>query len=600
MIDIDDVPMLWAAYRARWQDRDNRMDIMTSVLKGDWTAADPNGDAIENRSPNMIQVGIEDTAESASLIPSVRVDPSSPSSTNQKKAAAMERMALSYLDISGFELLILQSNMDLCSRGFYCWNVKVDEETKSPIIERRDPRTVYPGDSWRPGDLVRHVIVARQVHASDLPQYVQDKIQASMLARFGIDVNTIASFNQRILLCEVYDEDETVIAALYQTTPLSTAGRADSFRPVEIDRWPNPGGICPIVIAQRLNAADTEPRGQFDQVIPIMQAHIKLMGLSLDYSDQAVYSDIWVKDLIGKLPYGGGSYIQLGANGEIGRVAPAVSSLTVQQDLQALVDAIHLAGRWPKSRPGEIDQAIASAKFLEATAGMMNTVIRTYHLINQRAMSQALRLCFKADLECGDDRTISGIQKNQQFLERRSIADIDPDAKVHVEYGVGLGRDPSQSAVMGIQMFQGGVTSLEWVQENTDGLTNVQKEQRRLLRSEVVAMMKSKMLMDVQGGALSGDALVNIIEGIDKGDDLVQLYKEFVVKPAAAAPAPMASGLGGLAPPSGPEQPAPGAPQGAPPPPPNAGGMLAGLQSQSRMETRLPSHEGFMSTSAGG
>jgi len=128
---------------------------------------------------------------------------------------------------------------------------------------------------------------------------------------------------------------------------------------------------------------DGEFRGQFDQVVGLLEAHIRLMSMVLDYADQAVYSDIYVKDLIGEMPYGGGAYIELGPQGAIGRVPPAVSSLNVQADMAQLMDGIHLGGRWPKSRPGEIDQAIASAKFLESSVGMMNTAIRTYHQILQ-------------------------------------------------------------------------------------------------------------------------------------------------------------------------------------------------------------------------
>src|SRR5690606_18546989 len=120
--------------------------------------------------------------------------------------------------------------------------------------------------------------------------------------------------------------------------------------------------------------------------------------------------DIWVRDLVGELPYGGGAYIELGPNGAIGRVPPAVTSLDVQRDLAALVDGIHLGGRWPKSRPGEIDQSIASAKFLESSVGMLNTAIRTYHQILQRSLARAIRIAFIIDRKLfPGPKTVTGI-----------------------------------------------------------------------------------------------------------------------------------------------------------------------------------------------
>ena len=166
--------------------------------------------------------------------------------------------------------------------------------------------------------------------------------------------------------------------------------------------------------------------------------------------------DIFVKDLIGEMPYGGGAYIELGPQGAIGRVPPAVSSLNVQADMAQLMDGIHLGGRWPKSRPGEIDQAIASAKFLESSVGMMNTAIRTYHQILQSKLEKALRIACMVDKEYfPGEKTAGGILRNQEFLEEYNPAkDIDMDNRLRVEYGLGMGRDPAQSAVLHIQYSQ--------------------------------------------------------------------------------------------------------------------------------------------------
>jgi hypothetical protein len=245
-------------------------------------------------------------------------------------------------------------------------------------------------------------------------------------------------------------------------------------------------------------------------------------------------SDIWVKDLIGQMPYGGGAVIQLGPNGSIGRVQPAVSSLQVQQELDSLVNNIHLGGRWPKSRPGEIDQSIASAKYLESAAGMMNTVIRTMHLVNKRALEQALRVCFKQDLESGKPRMISGILKNQQFLEEHDRKLIDPKARLRVDYGIGLGRDPAQTMVLGIQGMQTGLFSKEFVQENFEGLTDVSRERERIDVEMLKDMAFAKIQQGIQDGSIPSEALVQIAKKRSKGDDIFDVFEEFIVKPAQA------------------------------------------------------------------
>src|SRR5690606_20456361 len=113
------------------------------------------------------------------------------------------------------------------------------------------------------------------------------------------------------------------------------------------------------------------------------------------------------------------------------------------------------------------------AKFLETSAGVMNTAVRTYHLVMKRFWEQALRLCFVIDKNHGSKRTYSGVLRNQQFMIERDPAEIDLDARVRVEYGMALGHDPASAMVLGIQAQGAGFVSKEYVMENFEGITDV-------------------------------------------------------------------------------------------------------------------------------
>lgn len=608
-ISVDKVPALYLHYRNRWVDRDDRVIIIDEVVKGDLSVKDPNDAELENRSPNLIQVGIEDTAEAASSIPVARVDPASGSQESKNRAAAMERIAASYMDLSQFELLNIQSLMELVGFGYFAWVVVFDEETGSPVIEPRDPRTCFPEPGYRPGDSIRRCVFSREVHLSQLPDEWQTKVATHMNEKFLTSMAAIA--DPKVMLVEVFTEDEILVCGMYQNS--TVIGQKIDWTPVELERTDTPAKICPVIIGQRITL-DGEPRGQFDQVVDVLGAHIRLSSLILDYADQAVYSDVWVKDLIGNMPYGGGSFIQLGPQGSIGRVPPAVTSFAVEQQLSQLIDNIHLGGRWPKSRPGEIDQAIASAKFIEATAGMMNTVIRTLHLIMKRALEQALRVCFEVDRERGAERHMAGVHRNQQFSVEWKKGDIDPKAKVRVDYGIGLGRDVAQAMVLGIQGMQNGLFSKEFVQENFDGVTDVALEQRRIDVEQMQDMAKGLLLQGLQSGEIPHSALIEIANARANGKSMFDLYKKYVVDPAEAAQAAMIpSGLGGAPVPPGadPNAAPAGGPQ--PPAPPEAAGLLAalggggapppggpggppGTQSISRLSVPMPDGGGFAGT----
>lgn len=547
--------------KERHRERDDRMAQIAAAVGGDFDEVDPDNEQLIVRSPNLIQVALEDTAEAAGSMPTIRVMPRRPTAPLKALAGRMERIASGYLDFSQMELMVPATVMDMAAYGLAVWVAWPDYDERLPVIEQRNPRTCYPEPGFRPGQAVRRCLFARQVHYSQLPPEYQAKVIEFVTDERGHPVEERLD----LVLVELFTEEEVLVTAVFDE-----AAEAHS---VLLDRWPNKAGACQVVIGSRITL-DKEFRGQFDQVIGTMSAHVRLMAMVLDYADQSVYSDVWVKDLIGEMPWGGGGYIELGPNGAIGRVPPAVTSLNVQQDLVNLVDAIHVGGRWPKSRPGEIDQAIASAKFVEATAGMLNTAIKTYHQIIQRMIEHALRLSFLIDQRYfPGPKTVSGILRNQEFVEEYdSSKDIDVKNRIRAEYGLGLGRDPAQSAVLMLGYQDKGLISSEFVQENIEGLTDVSRERIRIDVEQLQKMLLADLLNGLQTGTLPKAALLDIIEARQKGEDIISIARKYLVPPEE----PEHPAIPGLPAPPGPAGALPpGAPPLLPPPPPEAGALLA-------------------------
>lgn len=563
---LDKFPALYEAFRDRWAERNRRMDAVVEAVAGRYDVDGPDDEPLDNRSPNFVQVGIVDTAEAASVVPTVRVDPPTMSARDKEIADAMERMAVAYLDSSQFELLNIKLLMNLVAYGMCAAVCYWDPETNSPRIEWRDARFVYPEPGWQTMGSCRRAMIARELYVTQLPEHWKQIVQSHLAA--GNLPQPAAQAKERITLVEYVTEEETIVVALYQIGNFFGSGNtASQWQPILLERAENrTNEICPVVVQGVPNTLDGEPHGQFDQVIGLMKAHIRLLGAALDYADQCIYSDIYVSDLIGPLNVGGGGYIQLGPNGKIGRVQPAVTSFTVFQELNQLIDGMHLGARYPKARPGEVSQAIASAKFLEASAGVMNTAIRTYHLVMKRFWEQCLRVCFVIDKNHGHRRTYSGVLRNQQFMIERDPAEIDLTAKVRVEYGVSLGHDPASAAVLGIQMQGAGLVSREFVQENFEGLSDVAKENARIDVEKLNDMMLARLLQGLEEGTIPPEALVKIAKARADGKQLIDLYEEYVVKPQQeqqeqmlqSANGPLMPGMpleGGVAP--GPQAPPP-------------------------------------------
>lgn len=564
-LDAQTFSATWQHYFQRWRRRDVRFDRIDKVVRGEWLTVDLEDKPQQSRSPNLIQVALEDTAESASLVPTVRVTPSKTNPIDKTRAAKMEQLATSYLDSSEIELLTIKSMLNLAAHGMFTWVVTHDKEL-GPRIEWRDPRTCYPEPDISTLGVTKRAFFARDMYLTELHEPWQARFQEHM---DSVGLSKRYFTDHTITLVEYYDADETIVAALYDSGRVPRIGFPAGLKSsagqvtVILERAKNEIGICPVVVGQRLSL-DPEPRGQFDQVISVLEAHIRLMALVLDYADQAVYSDVWVKGLIGQMPMGGGSYIQLDTGGDIGRVPPAVTSLSVFNEMTQLLDNIHLGSRWPKTRPGDIDQAIASGKFIEATVGMLNQVIRTYHLIMRRALTQALRVALKFDHALGKDRTVAGVLRNQQYNLDRKREDIDLSAKLRVTYGIGLGRDPAQSMVLGIQASQAGIVSLEFVQENFEGIEDVALEKIRVDTQQIRDMMFAELMTGVQTGVVPKMALPDIMDARLDGKSITELFRKYIAKPEEEMQAQLlGSSLGAPALPGpGPEG------QAAPPAPP--------------------------------
>ena len=839
ILEIENLPTIYSAWRARYEDRDVRTEIIHDIVSGNWRTYDTDEEELENRSANLIQVALEDTAEAGAQLPTLRVRPRADQKRAKKAASKMERIGMGYMEASKWDLLMPQTILQMGATGLGVWTITPDYEQRIPLLELRDSRTCYPEPGYRPGDPVRRCMFIRNVYASQLPVAYQEKLNIEL--ETNPDSYNVQSTNDiEIALVEWYDEYEYVLAGIVTTGTDNYLGGGVSFIPIEFDREPHGLPVCPVVIGARFTL-DGEFRGQFDQVVKPLLAHARLLGTLLDYSDQAVYclapdtqvltqdleyvpvgdllegdllagfdeeptdgyrkwatakvtatgrkrllskrvtladgtvitasddhrwltgnsshkstwqltrhlrpgisrivrladvwepaetyeagylagvmdgegwlslngkaalrcgiaqrdnaclhqteaalahlgfkftktmmsasednpggpvfnlqieggtaeilrllgtvrpqrlidkfqalggfdlnsrlkrqelvlvddvedvgevevvtlatstgtlvaegfahhnSDVWVKDLIGEMSWGGGGFIKLGPQGQIGRVPPAVSSLDVQRDLDHLEEAIHKGGRYPKSRPGEVDQSIVSAKGIEAMAGVMNTALRTYHQILRHMLEAAVRIAFQMDAALfPGTKSFNGVLRNQEFLiDYDPRTDIDLKAHVRFEYGIGLGRTASETAVLLIQYHTNKMISKESTQESIDGITDVERERARQDAEILLDVMWNRLIQLSEAGQLPPDALNEMMKRRLAGEPIDELYEEYVVKPQQETQAGAIDpglGMGPVGPDGVPLPPelgggGPGAP-GAVPEPPSGAGLLARL-----------------------
>lgn len=570
---------LWQNFVERWTERNQRMNIIARVVRGDWTVLDRNARPLSAKSPNVIQVGLEDTAAAASMVPTVRVHSSDMSDEEaENKAAQMERYGASYLKRAGGKLLYQKSSLAGGAFGFSCWQVVNDGPTGKvgSVPQWRSPQGCYPEPDVDEIGVAQRMFFARDVYLTQLdPEHARKFVEHCDLGDSARDrIDWTWFYDHSVTMLEYSDHNRVTIGLAYDS---SRVRRSDGWQPymeghaakwvsVIVEDFPNKAKMCRGIYGQ-WPSLDGEPRGQYDQVVPVLHAHMRLVAMALEHAAQGVYNELVVKDPIGDIPQGPDAVIEVGPQGDVRRLPPATVAFSFFEETNRLLDAVHVGARWPRNRTGEVDQSQASGKFVETSLGVQNAVISTHHTVLERMTTQALNVCFALDKVEGPRRQMAGVLRNQQFQIAFDRRDIDLGAEVTTEYGLGFGRDVAQSAVIAIQLQGARLISTEDAQESYPGIVDVSRTRARLLAEEIEAQMKAKLWLAVQNGEVTDEQLLDLDEAIRKGVLFQEAYRKFVVEPRLEREEQMlTSGLDGsrLAPGQGPQgQQVPAAPDPA-------------------------------------
>lgn len=130
---------------------------------------------------------------------------------------------------------------------------------------------------------------------------------------------------------------------------------------------------------------------------------------------------------------------------------------------------------------------------------------------------------------------------------------------------------------MGIQAAQAGIVSLEFVQENFEGIEDVQLEKIRVDIQAIRDIMFADILEGTKTGAVPKSALPAILRDRQNGKLIADIYEKYIAKPAEEAEAQMlTSGLTGQSMMPGTPPPMQGGMVPPAPPPEELLGALAG------------------------
>jgi hypothetical protein len=490
-------------------------------------------------APNLLQSGIDRLAQKISGVPQVRVDILNGNESERAKfqAEKLERIVTSYDATQNLTSQLQQASRWLPGYGYCAWviSTKLDDNGfVYPSAELRDPYDTFPGN-FGPDQQPRELAVIRRIPRYKLaqiyPEFANeilkgddddtDKDFAPMPTNFlSYDTNNSQDWEDNtragVRVVEYYDQGGTYIVF--------------PERRLILDFIPNVLSTPPFVFMKRVSF--DQLKGQYDHVIGLMGMMAKINIMSAIAMEDAVFTETNISGEIESGQYRKGrfavNYLSPGT-----QVSKPQNNMPYQlfQQIDRLERQLRLVGGYPVTDDAQSPNSFVTGAGLQELNGAMSLMINEYREIIKNAVVEmdAKRLEMDTVLAYTTGVTkkpMAGYLNGSAFSENyQPLKDIGGDLRTRRIYGVMAGFDEPQKIVTGLQLLQAGVIDVETLQDNIDGLENIQKVQERIRKNKAEGVLFDSILArSAQGDPAATMAAIAIYESPNA---ITEVMKQF-------------------------------------------------------------------------
>lgn len=253
---------------------------------------------------NLIVTGIDQTAERiASVMPSVDFPPRRPGIQRSEELARTRTMAVR----NWWDQNTMNQKMRRRARWFVGYSsapvvIRPDFKRQIPCWEIRDPLSAYPAPTQDPDDICPPNAIFTYFRSTAWLCEQYPVQMATLMARQN-NGNGRPLTAQQWELVEYVDAEVTVLGVIgpkqfgnqYATSMgnLSNGGTTYGGAPfLELERVPNPGGLCPAVVPARVTL--DRPKGQFDDAVGMYESQARVMALEMIAIERGIFPDTYL------------------------------------------------------------------------------------------------------------------------------------------------------------------------------------------------------------------------------------------------------------------------------------------------------------------
>jgi hypothetical protein len=276
-----------------------RMRRVRAAYDGDVVVALPELDSHEQVAvANLLAQGLDQTAmRIASVMPDVVMPPTNDDTKQAERRARTRRSAvLGWWQYNRMDIKLAKRARHLLGYASSTVSLRFNPQTGVPEWTVRDPLTSFPAPLFGPDDLEPYDTIFTFERTFDWlrANYPEGAEKIRSKESKGSDVHQ---------LVEYCDAEETVLISVGRDPNMSQSWQATTdYSPAlaELERTPNRAGVCPVVVAGRVNL--DKPQGQFDQMLGMYQLQAKLMALEVLAVQKGVFPDSWLVARPGETP----------------------------------------------------------------------------------------------------------------------------------------------------------------------------------------------------------------------------------------------------------------------------------------------------------
>ena len=562
-INITKIAAKVEALKRRNQSRDARMADVLEVRRGNLVNVFPEmfpEGATKAMIANFVDVAARDVSEVLAPLPSFNCSATINSDRAKKFADTKTLIANNYIQIARLQTQMYQGADWYGTYGFLPIVVEADTETNLPRIRVENPLGSYPEF-----DRYNRVVSFTKRYIKTIAELIVEFPEFEREILNGYKIDEVDLYSE---LEMVRYEDKDIIL-LY----LPTRGN------LVLTSTPNPMGQVMVRVAMR-PGIDSEPRGQFDDVLWVQIARARFAQLAMDAAEKSINAPLAVPNDVQEFAFGPDAILRTAQPQNIRRVGLEVPPAAFTE-AALLQQEMRMGARYPEGRSGNIDASIITGQGVQALLGAFDTQVKTGQQILSDTFEDVMQLCFKMDERLfPGTKKISATSGGAKFeLDYDSRKDINGDYGIQVRYGLMSGLDPSRALIFSLQALGADLVSRDFVMRELPWSMNVTGEQQEIdvqrmrdnLNTAMSQLAQAIPQMTAQGQDPSDLAMkmAAVIKARQKGTAIETAVSEVFapVAPEPAAPTPqVASEVPPMAPveqtvPSAPGQAASEAPQ---------------------------------------